>query len=308
MSPAVRITSHGEPHSVVIAWLATYCASTPGVRTADNATVRLDLDNELQPDVVLRIEPQAGGQSRVGDDDYLEGAPELVVEIAASSATYDLHDKLRVYRRNGVREYVVWRVHDRQIDWFVLADDEYRRLTPDVAGQGRNVDDSVAGCGSHLEQARDTAQGLLDRDRDQLLDLGRRRARPRGSAPTRAAVRATAGDRPAGESTLRRRATPPPGRPCSCRSTTRRRYESLTSASTSAVGRGVVLRRREHPVDGVVAFPWFNEYAALHKRLLEGCQCLPLWNKALVTEKKGDGGRRRAGKNALEPALAKQRL
>ena len=134
MSAAVRITSHGEPHSVVIAWLVTYCASTPGVRTADNATVRLDLDNEPQPDVLLRIEPQAGGQSRVGDDDYLEGAPELVVEIAASSATYDLHDKLRVYRRNGVREYVVWRVHDRRIDWFVLADDEYRRLEPDADG------------------------------------------------------------------------------------------------------------------------------------------------------------------------------
>ena len=104
------------------------------MRTADNATVRLDLDNEPQPDVLLRIEPQAGGQSRVSDDDYLEGAPELIVEIAASSATCDLHDKLRVYRRNGVREYVVWRVHDRQIDWFVLADDEYQRLEPDAAG------------------------------------------------------------------------------------------------------------------------------------------------------------------------------
>ena len=134
MSAAVRITSHGEPHSAVIAWLGTYCAHTPRVRTADNATVRLDLDNEPQPDVLLRIEPQAGGQSRVDDDDYLEGAPELVVEIAASSVSYDLHDKLRVYRRNGVREYVVWRVHDRQIDWFVLADDEYRRLEPDAAG------------------------------------------------------------------------------------------------------------------------------------------------------------------------------
>ena len=52
----------------------------------------------------------------------------------ASSVSYDLHDKLRVYRRNGVREYVVWRVQDRQIDWFLLADDEYRRLEPDAGG------------------------------------------------------------------------------------------------------------------------------------------------------------------------------
>ena len=134
MSAAVRLTSHGEPHSLAIAWLVNYCASTPGVRTADNATVRLDLNNEPQPDVLLRIEPRAGGQSHVSDDDYLEGAPELVVEIAAGSVSYDLHDKLRVYRRNGVREYVVWRVHDRKIDWFVLEDDEYRRLEPDTGG------------------------------------------------------------------------------------------------------------------------------------------------------------------------------
>lgn len=134
VSAAVRLTSHAEPHSVVLTWLGNYCAHTPRVRVADNATVRLDLDNEPQPDVLLRIEPQAGGQSQVSDDDYLDGAPELIVEIAASSATYDLHDKLRVYRRNGVREYVVWRVHDRRIDWFVLADDEYRRLDPDADG------------------------------------------------------------------------------------------------------------------------------------------------------------------------------
>ena len=134
MPPAVRITSHGEPHFATITWLGSYVAPTPGVRAADNASVRLDLDNEHQPDVLLRIDPKAGGQSRVSDDDYLEGAPELIVEIAASSASYDLHDKLRVYRRNGVREYVVWRVHDRRIDWLVLTDDEYRRLEPDADG------------------------------------------------------------------------------------------------------------------------------------------------------------------------------
>ena len=80
----------------------------------------------------MRIEPRAGGQSHVSDDDYLEGAPELVVEIAAGSVSYDMHDKLRVYRRNGVREYVVWRIQDQRIDWFVLQDDEYRRREPDT--------------------------------------------------------------------------------------------------------------------------------------------------------------------------------
>ncbi len=107
----------------------------PRVRAADNATIRLDLDNEPQPDALLRLEPDAGGRSRLSEDDYVEGAPELIVEIAASSATYDLHDKLRAYRRNGVQEYLVWRVYEKQFDWFVLVDDEYRPLTADAAGR-----------------------------------------------------------------------------------------------------------------------------------------------------------------------------
>ena len=112
----------------------TYCAATPGVRAADNATVRLDLDNEPQPDALLRIVPAAGGRARMTVDDYIDGAPELIVEIAASSAAIDLHDKLRAYRRNGVQEYVVWRVLEQPIDWFVLSDGEYRPMTTNPAG------------------------------------------------------------------------------------------------------------------------------------------------------------------------------
>ena len=134
MPSPVHFAGHGEPHIAILTWLGTYCAFTPGVRAADNATVRLDLDNEPQPDALLRIEPQAGGRSRLSEDDYIEGAPELIVEIAASSATYDLHDKLHAYRRNGVQEYLVWRVYEKRLDWFVLIDDEYQPLTLDAAG------------------------------------------------------------------------------------------------------------------------------------------------------------------------------
>ena len=76
--------------------------------------------------LVLFIDPDKGGQAKVSEDDYVEDAPELVAEVAASSASYDLNIKLDVYRRNGVREYLVWRVHDRQIDWFVLERQEVR--------------------------------------------------------------------------------------------------------------------------------------------------------------------------------------
>ena len=127
-----RFGVHGEQHANVVAWLGVYKANTPGVRLGDNATVRLDADNEVQPDAFLwREEP---GGPRLTEDGYIEGAPQLVVEVAASSASYDLHDKLRAYRRNGVREYIVWRVLDAAIDWFRLRDGDYVRVEPDAQG------------------------------------------------------------------------------------------------------------------------------------------------------------------------------
>jgi Uma2 family endonuclease len=134
MPSPVTQEDHGAPHFDVITWLGVYRAGTPGVEGGDNPTLRLDLDNEPQPDAFLRILPEYGGQSHQSGK-YVGGAPELIVEVAASSASYDLHDKLHAYRRNEVREYVVWRVWDRAIDWFVLRDDRYQRLQLDAEGQ-----------------------------------------------------------------------------------------------------------------------------------------------------------------------------
>lgn len=130
----VRYTRHAKPHGFVVAWISVYVAGTPGVDFGDNATVRLDMDNEPQPDVLLRIDERLGGQSHVSPDDYIEGGPELVVEIAASSASYDLHDKLSVYRRNQVQEYLVWRVYEQQFDWWRLREGAYVPLQADAAG------------------------------------------------------------------------------------------------------------------------------------------------------------------------------
>ena len=68
----------------------------------------------------------------------LNSAPELVAEVAASTASYDLNTKFNVYRRNEVREYIVWRVLDREIDWFMLRDGEFVRLPLDDAGLYRS--------------------------------------------------------------------------------------------------------------------------------------------------------------------------
>jgi len=134
MPSPVHFNSHGRPHSAMIGWLITYAAATPHVSVGDNATVRLDLDNEPQPDALLRIDADCGGQSRISEDDYIEGPPELIAEIAHSSAAYDLHDKKQVYRRNGVQEYIVWQIEDERVDWFVLEDGAYLSLPSDERG------------------------------------------------------------------------------------------------------------------------------------------------------------------------------
>jgi len=134
MPSPIHHTVHSRPHARVMAWLGSYWAETSGIDLGDNATVRLDVDNEVQPDALLRLETVFGGASRISDDDYIEGAPELIVEISASSASYDLHDKKNVYRRNGVQEYIVWRVYDEALDWFQLREGEYHRLEPGKDG------------------------------------------------------------------------------------------------------------------------------------------------------------------------------
>jgi Uma2 family endonuclease len=130
----VRVRRHGRPHAHLLAWLVLYEAATADVIVADNASTRLDLDNEPQPDAILFLDALKGGQARIAPDDHVEGAPELVAEIASSIVSYDLDVKLKVYRRSGVREYIVWRVLDRQVDWFYLREGQYVPRSVDPAG------------------------------------------------------------------------------------------------------------------------------------------------------------------------------
>ncbi|HZK81863.1 MAG TPA: Uma2 family endonuclease [Humisphaera sp.] len=134
MHPAVRAKAHGGPHADIVACLVYYRSMTPGVEVYDNSSIRLDLDNEPQPDAAMLIAPEFGGQVKISDDDYIEGAPELVVEVSSSSVSIDLNAKLRVYRRNGVREYLVWRVLDRVLDQFVLREGRFDAIPASADG------------------------------------------------------------------------------------------------------------------------------------------------------------------------------
>lgn len=139
MSSPVNHRKHGGPHLRLSGWLGQYLGFTPGTDGGDNSTLRLpSLDSETQPDLFLRVLPENGGRSVTDADGYMTGAPELVIEIAASSASYDLHDKLEVYRDDGVTEYLIWRTEDGVIDWFALRRKKYRPLQPHSDGTLRS--------------------------------------------------------------------------------------------------------------------------------------------------------------------------
>lgn len=133
MAAAVRHAHHGRQHGWIVAIVTTYGALTD-LEVGDNSTTELDSGNAPQPDVLMFLPAEFGGRAKVNDDGYIEGPPDFVAEISASTVSIDLHDKLRVYQKNGVREYVVWRVNDKAVDWFVLQDGKFVPLAADEHG------------------------------------------------------------------------------------------------------------------------------------------------------------------------------
>jgi Uma2 family endonuclease len=183
MAPPVSLDGHAAPHFDLIGLLWSYRAATPGVRGMDNGSIRMDLDNMPQPDVALFIDSAHGGQAKIDEDDYLAGAPEFIVEVAATSASYDLHEKLRVYRRNEVQEYVVWRTHDRAVDYFVLRDGDFHPLAPNASGHfcsqvfpGLWLDGVALIAGDATASLRTMQQGLASPEHQAFVEELSRRA------------------------------------------------------------------------------------------------------------------------------------
>ena len=127
MAPPTSET-HSCHHGEIGFYLSQYALATPGTRACINASVRIDNRNELQPDALLRIGGASMGRSKLAEDDVIEGAPELVAEIAVTSVGYDAHEKRLVYERAGVQEYMLWQVMDARCDWWELHDGLYQPL------------------------------------------------------------------------------------------------------------------------------------------------------------------------------------
>ncbi len=131
MAPPVRADHHGIPHVDLATLLRVYASKHPGLIVADNSTVRLDTLNEPQPDLLLM---RAEGNARIDSEGYVNGAPELIAEIAASSASYDLHQKKRAYLRAGILEYLVWIADEHRLVWWQLREDEFTEIAASPEG------------------------------------------------------------------------------------------------------------------------------------------------------------------------------
>jgi Uma2 family endonuclease len=160
--PAAMRRHHGRFSGLLIRWLGAYEDATLGVEVYDNVTTIMGEESEPQPDACLIIMPERGGQMRVTEDDYLEGGPELAVEVASSTESYDLHSKKRDYERAGVREYLVVALRQRRVFWFRNLAGQFEELVPDADGILR----SAVFPGLWLDP-----QALLDLNVRRLLDV-----------------------------------------------------------------------------------------------------------------------------------------
>jgi hypothetical protein len=84
--PALRWEYHARPDGLIAGWLMVYESATPGVQMGHNASIRLDLKNEPQPDAALIIDPACGGQVRISDDGYVEGARNCLSKFPAAAS------------------------------------------------------------------------------------------------------------------------------------------------------------------------------------------------------------------------------
>jgi Uma2 family endonuclease len=118
---------HSDAHTEMIRWLLSYDEATPGCQTGIDCTWKMGPDDVPQPDLFMRILPEHGGQSHI-EGRYAAGAPELIVEVSASSLSRDLGIKLELYRGSGVREYLTVLLEPQRVIWHQLVRGRYREM------------------------------------------------------------------------------------------------------------------------------------------------------------------------------------
>ncbi len=138
--PSPTHFKHVIGHASLSGWVINYATDTPDVIAGANGSLRLDMDNEVQPDALMLIYP--GGPAAIladPEDDIIRSSPELAIEISVSSRVRDRIKKYRVYEATGIQEYLIWQVKEKVVEWFRLVDGKYLAFEPDSNGIIRSV-------------------------------------------------------------------------------------------------------------------------------------------------------------------------
>ncbi|MBM3738395.1 MAG: Uma2 family endonuclease [Acidobacteria bacterium] len=129
--------SHGTPDIILHTWMCTYSLKTPGVEAVCNTSCEVS-GSMPQPDSALRILPEYGGRTRTGRS-WIDGPPDLIVEVSDSSVRKDLGPKRALYERSRVSEYITYEVATGRLTWRWLGPGGiYRVLKPEPDGSIRS--------------------------------------------------------------------------------------------------------------------------------------------------------------------------
>lgn len=132
--PSPVVPPHSRNHTAVLAWLTHYAEATAGAEAFADVTTVLGPNTEVQPDALLTICEGPRRKVEIDDERGVIGTPELVVEIASSTSSFDLHQKHYLYERSEVAEYLVVLVRERAVCWFVHRGDGFQEPTPGEDG------------------------------------------------------------------------------------------------------------------------------------------------------------------------------
>jgi Uma2 family endonuclease len=181
--PPMLGSEHGDEHVPVVGLLYLYQRATPGVRANIESSTVLNDRNEVQPDCSLRILTEFGGQTTTVPK-WIEGAPELVVEISRSSRSIDLGPKREEYQKAGVKEYLVFALDPNEVIWHVRRGEALIAVSPGDDGLIRSeafpglwLDPKALIRGDHDSLCATLDRGLASPEHAAfVLDLARRRA------------------------------------------------------------------------------------------------------------------------------------
>ncbi|HBN75434.1 MAG TPA: Uma2 family endonuclease [Planctomycetaceae bacterium] len=177
MNAAQRFSYHGDQLLKIGYWLNSYVAETPGTHCGGDCTVQFEENCILQPDTCLFLSPELGGCCHINDEHFLEGSPELILEVSASSASRDLNQKKKIYEECGVREYVVWNVLASKFVWYRRQENQFVEISCDEQGCYRSQVfpglwlNAIAMLAGDLKSVRDTViQGLASSEHEQFIE------------------------------------------------------------------------------------------------------------------------------------------